>query len=91
MFLTSTNLRAVFRHHRAGVHPPSTCSIYTRGVLFNDPSFDAQHATPVLYVHGINSRTIAFRRNARLISSHGHWVWGYDYGRMLIPLSLIHI
>ena len=54
-------------------------------MLFNDPSFDAQHATPVLYVHGINSHTIAFRRNARLISSHGHWVWGYDYGRMLIP------
>lgn len=54
-------------------------------MLFNDPSFDAQHPTPVLYVHGINSRTIAFRRNARLISSHGHWVWGYDYGKMLIP------
>lgn len=54
-------------------------------MLFNDPSFDARHPTPVLYVHGINSRTIAFRRNARLISSHGHWVWGYDYGRMFIP------
>lgn len=53
-------------------------------MLFNDPSFTPSHATPVLYVHGINSRTIAFRRNARLLKDHGHWVWGYDYGKMSI-------
>lgn len=52
---------------------------------FNDPTFTPKHPTPVLYVHGINSRTAAFESNARYLARHGFWVWGYDYGDMLAP------
>ena len=52
---------------------------------FNDPDFVPAHATPVLYVHGINSRTMAFRQNAEHLRDHGFWVWGYDYGDMIAP------
>lgn len=52
---------------------------------FNDPSFGAKHATPVMYVHGINSRAAAFRHNAQHLKDHGFWVWGYDYGDMIAP------
>ena len=62
-----------------------------RGVLarpplpFNDPSFTPTHPTPVLYVHGINSRVNAFRQNAELLRDRGFWVWGYDYGDQIAP------
>ena len=52
---------------------------------FNDPEFTPAHPTPVLYVHGINSRTAAFESNARYLQDQGFWVWGYDYGDMLAP------
>ncbi|WP_297850501.1 alpha/beta fold hydrolase [uncultured Corynebacterium sp.] len=53
--------------------------------LFNDPDFTPTHPTPVLYVHGIHSRTSGFRRNARFLRDHGYWVWGFDYGNMFLP------
>lgn len=61
--------------------------------LFNDPDFPARratagepvHATPVLYVHGVNSRTDAFSRNARYLRDRGYWVWGWDYGTAIFP------
>lgn len=52
---------------------------------FNDRSFAPSHETPVLYVHGINSRAAAFRPNAQHLRDHGFWVWGYDYGDMIAP------
>ncbi|WP_254868193.1 triacylglycerol lipase [Corynebacterium sp. Marseille-P4321] len=52
---------------------------------FNDRDFKPDHATPVLYIHGINSRTAAFRLNAEHLRNEGFWVWGYDYGDMLAP------
>lgn len=53
--------------------------------IYNDPGFQPSHDTPVLYVHGIASRASAFRRNARYLREHGYWVWGYDYGTMVLP------
>lgn len=53
--------------------------------IFNLPDFTPEHETPVLYVHGIHSRASGFRRNARYLSDHGYWVWGFNYGRMFLP------
>lgn len=53
--------------------------------IFNLPDFTPEHDTPVLYVHGIHSRTSGFRRNARYLRDHGYWVWGFNYGRMFLP------
>ena len=52
---------------------------------FNDLGFTPAHATPVLYLHGINSRVNAFRQNAEYLRNHRYWVWGYDYGDMIAP------
>ena len=52
---------------------------------FNDPTFAPSHPTPVMYIHGINSRAAAFRQNAEHLREQGFWVWGYDYGDMLAP------
>lgn len=52
---------------------------------FNDLGFTPTHPTPVLYIHGINSRVHAFRQNAEYLRDHGFWVWGYDYGDMIAP------
>lgn len=52
---------------------------------FNDPSFQPTHETPVMYVHGINSRAAAFRHNGQHLRDNGFWVWGYDYGDMVAP------
>lgn len=43
---------------------------------FNDPSFQPTHETPVMYVHGINSRAAAFRHNGQHLRDNGFWVWG---------------
>lgn len=52
---------------------------------FNDRNFKPEHPTPVLYIHGINSRTAAFESNAQTLREQGFWVWGYDYGDMIAP------
>ncbi|WP_302467797.1 alpha/beta fold hydrolase [Corynebacterium stercoris] len=52
---------------------------------FNDMSFEPRFPTPVIYLHGINSRTRAFRQNAEYLRDRGYWVWGYDYGDQLAP------
>ena len=52
---------------------------------FNDRNFQPTHPTPVMYVHGINSRTAAFESNAQRLKEQGFWVWGYDYGDMIAP------
>lgn len=52
---------------------------------FNDRNFTPSYPTPVLYIHGINSRTAAFEANAQRLRRQGFWVWGYDYGDMTAP------
>mgnify|MGYP002648510310 CR=1 FL=1 len=52
---------------------------------FNDRKFTPSYPTPVLYIHGINSRTAAFEANAQRLKRQGFWVWGYDYGDMTAP------
>lgn len=52
---------------------------------FNDRNFQPRYPTPVMYVHGINSRTAAFESNAQRLKEQGFWVWGYDYGDMIAP------
>lgn len=52
---------------------------------FNNPDFVPTHPTPVLYIHGINSRTASFKENANYLAAQGFWVWGYDYGDMIAP------
>ena len=52
---------------------------------FNDRNFTPIHPTPVLYIHGINSRTAAFEANAQRLQRQGFWAWGYDYGDMTAP------
>ena len=39
---------------------------------FNDRNFQPEHPTPVMYVHGINSRTAAFESNAHRPVSYTH-------------------
>lgn len=53
--------------------------------IFNNPDFTPEHPTPVLFVHGFQGRTSAFKRQARYLAAHGYWVWGFDYGRMRVP------
>lgn len=52
---------------------------------FNDPDFAPTHESPVLYIHGVTSRSRAFRPNAERLRDEGFWVWGYDYGDMFAP------
>ena len=52
---------------------------------FNDPDFAPTHESPVLYIHGVTSRSRAFRPNAERLRDEGFWVWGYGYGDMFAP------
>ncbi|AIJ34312.1 esterase/lipase family protein [Corynebacterium imitans] len=52
---------------------------------FNDPDFAPTHESPVLFIHGVTSRSRAFRPNAERLRDEGFWVWGYDYGDMFAP------